>query len=281
MPARICAIIQLCLAFIIILWNISQPFMRDLFTYKSQMLIYQDVMGINNSASSTDAIARQERNRKRFDALPDAEKAQLIHRYDDLHQIFQRTFSDKLERALRILVFKISFYEQIWLILSIILPILLLKRVEGVSLAIWLLPMLTCIYTVDNYVYGRQAAISAEFKLFPSESVLVNEYLQQPLSSNILQQKEQLRTAWESYLIQNWSSKNSDMDMEQLTEEGEFKFNVERVKKLTLPRKIILGRSGLYKEHVLILALYLFWNFFFAFIVFQTKQKVLTLNQII
>lgn len=279
MPARICAIIQLCLAFVIILWNISQPFMGELFTYKSYMLIYQDIMGISKSTDSIERLARLERNKQRFEALSAIKKAQLIRHYQELQQLSQRTFVEKLQRSIHILIFEIPFYEQLWLILSLVLPILLLKRVEGASQAIWLLPLLTSIYAIDNYRYGREAMLPVEARLFPSEHVLVNDYLQQPLSSNLLEQKEQLLAAWKLYLIQKWSphvSFENHGDIDQLAEEGEFAFNIARVQSLPPLKDIIASKTQDNKESLFVLAIYLFWNFFFAATVFRLKYLLKT-----
>lgn len=276
MQARVCAIIQLCLAFVVILWNASQPFMGELFTYKSQMLIYQDVIGISKSTDSAETIARKERNHHRFETLLTSEKAQLARYYGELQQLSQRTFLEKFERSLHILAFEIPFNEQLWLGLSLILPILLLKRIEGTEQAIWLLPLLTCIYAFDNYKYAPPATLSAEAKLFPSEYVLLNEYLKQPLSSELLKQKEQLLSAWKLYLVQEWSSRfslNKNSDIEQLAEEGEFAFNIARIKSLPPPKNIIAGKAQAGKENLFILTLYLFWNFFFAATVFRISFK--------
>lgn len=270
LPARLCAIIQLCLAFMIILWNASQPFMGEIFTYKSQMLIYQDVMGISKLSDSVDTITRRERNQQRFEALSPAEKTQLTQYYRELLKLSQRTFIEKFGRSLHILAFEIPFYEQLWLILSLILPILLLKRIEGAEQAIWLLPLLSCVYAFDNHRYGRYAPPSAEAQLFPSEYVLMNEYLKQPLSSDLLEQKEQLLAAWRLYLIQEWTSPlKGNLSIDQSSEEGEFAFNIARIKSLPPPKNILAGKTQTNKESKFILALYLFWNLFFAATVFR------------
>ncbi|MBA3816610.1 MAG: hypothetical protein H0X29_08855 [Parachlamydiaceae bacterium] len=295
MAARVCAIIQLCLAFALILWNISQPFMGELFTYKSQMLIYQDVMGIHNPADSVEKLARKERNSQRLEALAIREKIQLTKYYEELLQLSQRTFIQKATRSIHILVFEIPFYEQLWLLLSCVLPILLLKKIEGATQAIWLLPLLTCIYACDNQRYGLQKTLSAEARLFPTEQVLMNDYLKQPLSLVLMEQKEQLLSAWNLYLAREWSplfSMRNSMtdpavntlsnsvvngaDFDELVEQGEFAFNIARINSLPHPKEILKGKTRYNQEGLMILAIYLFWNFFFAanaFNVLKNDQK--------
>ena len=46
-PARVCAIIQLCVAFTVLIWNMATPFAGELFNVKSKMILYHDVMGIS------------------------------------------------------------------------------------------------------------------------------------------------------------------------------------------------------------------------------------------
>ena len=43
-PARVFAILQLCIAFSILLWNASLPFMGDLYEIKSKLLLYKHVI---------------------------------------------------------------------------------------------------------------------------------------------------------------------------------------------------------------------------------------------
>lgn len=274
-PARVCAIIQLSLAFMIILWNISQPFMKELFTYKSHMLIYQDVMGISTSAHSEEALARQERNRLRFDQLSLVEKQILLENYGKLQQLSQRTFLEKTERSIQILTFEIPLYEQLWLLLSLILPILLLKRIDGAVQAIWLLPLLASIYSIDNYWFGKQMGLSEEAKLFPTEQVLINDYLKQPLDIDLSKQKAQLELAWKRYLVDKWTKLEirDGRDVDQLAEAGEFTFNIARTKALPNPKDIIAIKKNPQKEPLFILALYVFWNFSFAVITFQYCTK--------
>lgn len=277
MPARVCAIIQLSLAFMIILWNVSQPFMGELFTYKSQMLIYQDVMGLSKSSDPIEKRERLERNNERFESFPNIEKTQLTQHYEQLQQLSQRTILQKLWRSIRIIVLEVPFYEQLWLALSLILPILILKRVEGAAQAVWLLPLLTCIYSLDNHRYGQHLTPSAETRLFPSEQILINDYLQQPLSPLLLEQKTQLLSAWKLYLIKEWSPRlsldKSINNSDQLAEHGEFAFNVARINSLPHPKEIIKGKRRAHKESLIILSLYLFWNFFFAATVFRLNFR--------
>lgn len=275
--ARVCAIIQLCLALMIILWNISLPFMGEIFAFKSQMLFYQDAMGIAKSTDSAERLARLERNKSRFELLPLEEKVQLIQRYKELQHLVQRMFFSKLGRSVHILVYEIPFYEQLWLILSIVIPIMLLKRVEGACQAVWLLPLLTCAYAFNNHRYGQPFAISNEAKLFPTENALIYDYLDEPVDPHFFKQKDQLLRAWKVYLVKEWSAHQASDHYENLSqqaEEGEFAFNIARIKSLLPPSTIIAGKIHVQREGIWILAAYLFWNLFFAVTAYRIRDSV-------
>lgn len=268
MPSRICAIIHLCLAFIIVAWNMSQPFMGELFILKSQMLLYQDVMGVAKQSDNSKTQLRLARNRERFESLPQEEQQLLLTNTQKLHQLSERSFLTKLGRSMHLLVFEIPSFEQIWLLLSIILPILLLKRVDGAVQAIWLLPLLTLLYAADNQWYSSSTAPTAESKLFPTEEIIVHQYLNHPLSDDIFKQKEQLLEGWKLYLIKEWTTNKvaKREEFENQAEDGEFRFNIARIKSLPLPDKLF-SHPPLLRESLWIHFLYLFWNIFFAYII--------------
>lgn len=271
MPARLCAIIQLCLAFIVILWNLSQPFMGELFAFKSQILLYQDVMGISPKQETVEKQARMRHNAERFQALPLEEKQLILKSYQKLEALLERSFFTKMGRSLHILFFEMPTYEQVWLLLSIVLPILLLKRVEGASQAIWLLPLLTSFYAYDNQLFGRPTSPTAEARLFPSEEVIVAHYLSEPLSKNVFGQSEQLLRGWKRYLVKEWTKEQPSSDslvFNQQAEKGEFLFTLARLKALPAPNKMLSSKPPA-KEPISLLAVYLFWNFFFAYIAWQ------------
>ena len=102
-PARVAAIIQLCLAFSVILWCAGQPFMGELFAIKSKMILYQSVMGspdlLKKGKDDPKLAARLERNAERFASLPLDQKQQLIRSYEQLHNKAEAPFLTKLWRS--------------------------------------------------------------------------------------------------------------------------------------------------------------------------------------
>lgn len=276
-PARVCAIVQLCLAFTLILWTASQPFIGEIFTFKSRLLFYQDLMGIPaNDNLSADRLARLERNGERFKSLPQVKQMQIAKEMTAIQKQFDRSFMQKFENVIRIFAFQFSAYELLWLILSIIIPILLLKRIDGASQVVWLLPILVICYAVDNRWHGQPEIISADTKLFPSEQVLIDGYVRGKLSENIFEQQEQLMQGWHRYLIINWSHEipsENPVVFSQQAETGEFNFTLARIEQRSQQGTATLNNRESQKP-ISLLALYFFWNIFFAYTAWKHTRTV-------
>jgi len=275
MPARVCAIIQLCLAFTLILWKLAQPFSGEFFTIKSHLLLFEDVIGRSSAVSpSTEQQERLARNRDRFEQVSPKIREEIKTGYDDSRASLQRSFFEKLKQGWIQLVIKTHPFEQAWLFFSIIISVMLLKKVEGATQAIWLLPLLTALYAADNRWHGNPKQIAEEVALFPLESTLMNEYLKVPLSKDILEQRKQLEYGWKLYLVHEWTHETLTEDilsMDQQAEEGEFAFNLKR---LQLYLKDKQKRQGVLQEPLWILAIYLFWNIFFAYTGWKHNKNV-------
>jgi hypothetical protein len=272
-PARVMAIVQLCLAFTVILWNASQPFMGELFDLKSKQLLVYDVMGIPSEhlSGSLAEIAktkkdRLERNAMRFQALPATRQQEIAKLSNQWQQELQRTFLDKLQRSFHVLAFDIPPFEQAWLLLSLAVPILLLKRIEGAKYVVWLLPLTTLLYAVDNR-WHAVSAISAEAQLFPTEQTLIQQYIKEPLDKDVFGQKSQLMQGWKRYLVIEWGKETPVKEpklFEGQAEKGEFVFNLARLD----AKKADRGGDAISKnrrppqnpESLSVLAIYLFWN---------------------
>lgn len=268
LPARVAAIIQLCLAFSFLLWLISQPFMGDLFRVKSQMLVYQDVMGIN--PYSNEKTERLERNALLFSHLPLAQKENLLEKYAALQKELNQTFFQKMQKLIRIFTIERSPFELAWILLSIFIPVLLLKRVEGAANAAWLLPALALLFLFDNQFHGIKE-IEPEKDIFPSEQVIIRNYLEEPLSHDVLIQKTQLTRGWNLYLIRNWTQATASKNpfiFQQQAEEGEFWFNVKRLSFFNLSVSNSPVKKSLY-----VLCLYFVWNLFFAWLVNRSLSR--------
>lgn len=268
-PARVCAIIQLCLAFSVLLWNASEPFVGEIFTLKSRLLFYHDVMGIPASdQESTEKTERLARNAERFKALPKQSQEKLIRNLQTAQKQLQRSFWDKLKSVVALFGYKISPFELAWIVFSILISIMLLKRIEGASQAVWLLPLLVACYAVDTRWFAKENQENAESKLFPSEKELVDNYIEEPLSDNIFEQQEQLKDGWKHYLVIKWTAETPAEDKEvfdKQAEEGEFNFTLARLELRSKQEDFLTTIKPNPPPSLWWLALYFFWNVYFAY----------------
>ena len=148
---RAFAIAQLCIAFTILLWHLSQPFVGDLFRAKAQILVFEEAM----------------KDRVRYEGLPEEDRLLIAEGYDRAQRQIGLPFTTKLEQSFSGLIYKVSPYELAWIVLSIVVPILLLKQVDGARLAVWLIPLVSILYVVDNQYYGVEMGPTAHERLFP------------------------------------------------------------------------------------------------------------------
>lgn len=270
MPKRIVAILQLCFAFTAICAAMSAPFLGELFTHKSQMLLYQNVMGSSVLAEKL-GVSNEghfQRNATRFVALPEAQRLQIIHDHDALQTKAEKPFLDKFGESFRILCWELPPFERAWILLAVLIPILLLLRRDGAAKAAWLLPIVAALYSFDNFSNGKMAKPSPDAALFPTEQVILRDYLQEPLSESILEQQKQLTKGWHLYLIKNWARQEPSDDhnvFSQQVEEGEYAFNVAR---LGILSKEVHEKGSFYqRRHLLLLILFPIWNLFFVWVV--------------
>ncbi len=277
--ARVLAILQLCLAFTAIVWSAGLPFMGELFDLKSQGFLYQTVMGNEELAKqigkSQDAVylAHLQRNKNRFAELPLTVQEELVQRYNALQHKANALFTEKLYRSVQILVVETPPFEQAWIAFAIVISLMLLLRIEGALPALWLLPLIVVCYGVDNRLQGKESPKNLDLQLFPKEEVIVKDYLKEPLSQNILQQQQQLMHGWQMYLVQEWAHETPSQDpklFEQQAEQGEFFFNVARLK---IQTENLSSQPLHQKKPLLLILIYFLWNLFFAWSIHKTMRK--------
>ncbi len=250
-PARIIAIIQLCIAFTALIWDGGEPFMGRLYQVKSQVLLYDHVLSQKETY------------------LNDAEIQSILASYGKVKQAAEIGFWDKLSESVRILFFELHPYEKAWIFFSILIPILLLKKVEGAQYAIWILPLLVGVYGIDNTLHGKQALLSRDVAMFPSESYLLKNYVKEPFSQDILKQHEQLQEAWNLYLIKEWAKEvPSDGNFQEQLKKGTFFFTLERVKNLPA-----IEPKWRQKEPLGVLAFYFLWHLYAAGMCYNSIYK--------
>lgn len=254
-PARVCAIVQLCIAFSMILWELTLPFTGEVFKQKSSTMLYEEVL---RSAQ--------------FEKLPPAHQQRFFAQYDAMKA--KQPIGGKLSAGAAQLFVKNSVFKTSWLLFSIILPILLLKRREGVAAAIWILPMLAFCYACDNQFNG-QAFANQEALLFPSETQIVENYMDAELSPRISEQQIQLSVGWKRYLIREWLEEIPSQEreiFEQQAKAGSFAFTLARIEKRLLD-DATRASTVFRKEHPLFLCAYLLWNLLFALITLLSMRE--------
>lgn len=271
-PARVVAILQLCVAFTLILGALSYPFMGLLFEHKSRLLLYRTVMGDEGLAIGNPEIReRLQANREHFSLLGEEERDSVIAHYNALQASDQTTFFQKLGKSVHILLFEWPIFELSWVILAVVISIMLLLRIEGAASASWLLPILVICYAVNNHMNGVIIYPSPDEKLFPTEEVIVRDYLQNELPNDIGGQHQALLHGWKIYLIQEWAHERPSSEPAEFARQvdaGEFLFNLARLQIIAKTPNV--PKTWHEKESLGLLLIYFIWNVLFAWIAFRS-----------
>ena len=274
-PQRIMSILQLCIVFSVILWIIAQPFMGDYFAIKKRILLYESAMGIPSVSNETRSYQTLKNQKNWFEELPIYEKMGLAKAYQALDQYLGRSVMVKIMDGLHFLFKDISILLMGWLAFSVVIPILVLKKVEGAKQTVWILPILAIAYSANNIYYGTDPTIPMDHQLFPTENALIEKGLMSEISTlSVLDQKKQLEEAWKTYLIKTW---NPDSKL-PLYEYAQFQFTIERLKLLQREPYFTWLRTNHQKDHPFWLFLYIIWNFIFAWIIFPLTNRYTTSN---
>jgi hypothetical protein len=203
-PLRVLSILQLCIVFTYIAWVGGYPFLGEIYEVKAARSKYETVL--KNSF---------------YEELSKDRKALIISGYEEILDYATEPFLVKTERCLRIILQELPVYTKIWIILSILLSVFILLRIDGAIPCVWLLP-LSIGYGFMVHL-GQPYALTYEERLFPTESVLIKDYLKKPLDGGLSEQREQLQQAWDMYLKDAWAGPGASL------EKGRFLFNVARV----------------------------------------------------
>jgi hypothetical protein len=262
MPARVLAIVQLCLAFTVAIWILCGPYLDEYFSVRSDSLLYETVMG-----------ERVPGNVDYFQALPIEEQRSIVDQYRLLQERAGRPFLEKTFGALVFSLFETSPFKWAWVVLSVGIAVGLLKKKRGALQVVWLLPVVALCYGLFSVSSKTPSPMDA---LVPSEALIVSEYLKRPLSGSIGDQQNQLTLGWQRYLVSVWTREVPSDDklfFEEQVKRGEFAFNVAR---LRLVRQSDVSKST---ESATALILYVLWNFFFALMTCHYLRKEVGLQQ--
>jgi hypothetical protein len=259
---RVLCIIQLCIAFTAFLLIAAKPFMTEHYQTKSEMLLFEYVMGKQDSTRA-----------ELFKSLPIEKKDLIYSKYAPLVKKASTTFREKIIKSVDIILFEIPGFERAWIFFGILIPILLLKKVEGATQVIWLLPLITCCFVINNHFYGVNFHRESD-KLFPSEEFLEANYIKTSLKSlTIFEQQKELLKAWQLFLVKNYSHYaliEGEITLQQQILRGDFFFNLARLEQSFLENERKLGEE---KIPVGLGCVYILWNFLFAMSSLNLKKK--------
>lgn len=235
--ARFYCILQLCVVFTVLCWHAGYPFLGEIYDIKQEKRLYDFIF---------DPV-----NRPFKEELPQIERVELEKGQRFWQTQLDKTFVDKLKGSFWHMYRVMPRLELIWAVLSVVICVMALKQKEGYRHVVWLLPMITLLFVVENIAWGQIAPEQPDEKLYPSEEVLVERYLPNGLATGIEEQQSQLKEAWESYLTEDWGKGNLGR--------GEFLFIQARIE----ARKeayFSLTSKPMEKQPYFWLALYLLWN---------------------
>jgi hypothetical protein len=270
---RFLIILQLCFTFSVFLWYFTQPFMGEYFSLRSRMLLYEYAMGNGNSDFQKKQSLQGEklsRNAQRFENLNLAQQNAIKKGYQALQSYSQRSPWTKVLDGAKVIFLYIPPFKLAWLFFATAVGILLLLNRPGARQAVWLLPLIALIYAIDNQYTGHRPIIEKDTVLFPTEQLIVKEYLQDQ-NFKIINQDE-LQKGWNNYLVANWSSKDSTSNS-NLLENAEFNFTVARLMLLYEEHPHQWLDAFNEKNSYLLLCVYFFWNLCFAICLSESKKK--------
>lgn len=247
---RAVVILQLCLAFSILLLHMAYPFSGEHFLAKKYSLLCNNLK-TNPSLTSEDQLL--------IDACEKKINLQI-----------ERPFSDKLGESLSIVLFKLPSMERAWLFISIFISVLILLEVQGSRHTALLFPIIAVLFALSNYMEGKPLVLTEEEKLFPTIQYLKQHYVNDPNESEF----ESLKKAWPRYLITEWANETPSTNTEEFLEQlnkGSFAFNRARLHTFN-PSIFQLSHMQFQSAlNPIILILFVFWNCFTAVFVLLKK----------
>lgn len=250
-PLRVVAIIHLCIAFSALLFDMGYPFMGQLFENKRLNGIYENVL--NESTL--------------FQALPYQKQAEIVEGHQALAEQMHTPFMTKFRQAVSIILLELPPFQKAWIFFSILIPLLILLKIDGAHRAAWILPLITFIYAfnqVSLYPYNKELF---ESRLFPSEQTLLDDYLHEPLASNIINQKDQLLKGWQLFIVRNWTHETPSTDNHEFKTQftkGLHAFNLARIHAINMDASF---PPYLRKKGSFVMMGFFIWNCFFAWFV--------------
>lgn len=256
--AKLLLILHLCITFSTILWILAKPPISTYYRKQSEILLHQYVMG-----------AQGERlNQELFAKLPREKQTLIEKRYLELKEEPGPTFLQKTLHSLRVLSLDTPPFVRAWIFFSLLLSILSLLRIEGADKCLFLLPLITVAYGFFNVKDGKTVDIPPGDALFPTEQVLLTQYLKEPQADTIRAQQAQLQRGFERFLIIEYAGEEPIPATQQVqAQKGAFYFHLARLETMmsappTAPVYPLQARQSPY-----LILCFLAWNLGLAIVV--------------
>lgn len=236
--ARIACILQLCVAFSVLLWILGSPFTEALYENKKSL---GELKWITTEHSEM------------FQTLPQLEQNRLLTLQERVTIRMQEPFMQKLAKSVEGLFVGMPVSKLIWLLLAVILPIMVMKQTEGAREAFWMLPALAIIYA------WQLMPLQTPESIYPTESYLESKYMEKPLAGSMEIQKNNLELAWKDYVVTEWSKAPAYATQAEKFANGLYHFIVQ---KTLMEQEQPVPKPGAWT-----LMCYVVWNLFAAFAV--------------
>lgn len=242
---RIVCILQLCIAFSVLLWILGAPFTESLYENKKLR-------------GNLEWLTLK--NPEFFQELPLGKQKEILLLQKNAEKEQQEPALAKIGRSIKGLLAETPVSKQLWLLLSLVLPVMVMKQVDGSRVVFLLLPVLTALYVWQ--IFPQQALPS----LYPTESYLEKNYLKHPINGSLESQRKQLEMAWQAYIATEWSTLPKEVTENQKFANGLYQFIAQ---KTLIEKSLPSSKPGYWT-----LGLYFLWNLFAACMV--NKKKTLT-----
>lgn len=273
---RFFLVIHLCIGLSLLFWYASIPFLDQLYQARTSMRLLQTVTGEEafqeelRAKGETSDLPLLKRNHMRFNRLPQEIQTELLSKREIVSQQLATPLAKKIEQSFSVLFIQPPLFLRLWLFFSLLIPMMILFGVNESRPLIWLLPVSTFLYAFFNLA----APPPTPDPFYPNEATLVKDYLHEPLSPHLSDQKEQLQRAWKSYLVDQWLEEpiaHEKQIVEAQVEEALFLFNLSQTQQIP-PRQ---QRRFHQKQPLTSVSFYLFWNLSVAFCMhFPLRRKV-------
>lgn len=273
---RIVVILHLSFVFWYLLWVCLQPTAIDYWEKETHLELYEYAMGNfdipheMHDEERVEAEGLKQRNQARFLALSPEMREEIQEGHAHVKYKPSPPFKQRFEEVVQLLAYHVPPFVRAWIFFSLATCLMLLLHIEGALQAAWILPVVIAAYSYVNFYFGMEPIPQVDADLFPSEKVIVEKYLKEPLSSKISAQRDQLMRGWHLYLVQVWAEAAPSSDPQQFqkqVEEGEYRFNLKRITLRNQSKHADASHRLNEKESPILLALYMIWNLFFALFV--------------